>query len=335
MVNVYFGPQLEGPPGPPGPPGPKGDPGGPKGDKGDPGPPGEPGIKGDPGPQGDPGKRGEPGVKGDPGPSGKQGEQGPQGDRGPQGEKGSVGSKGDPGKQGEQGERGPQGGRGPQGSKGPTGDRGPRGETGKPGPPGVVELEDGYRFDGEYHDEASKGHTSGLVTVEGKTRLASYGTWSLDLESLSNERLTFDGMHLFKIPIYQPSSYDEQCCYIMQNDVFVRSILVTTATARSKSAGMCDVYICSGDLDPETYKQRCIIRMGVSQKAFRTVQAIPEGGLTLKAGTNLFVLWNYDEVHPTEYRPKIIKLHIESSMLSPPGHSDKIWPQMGAYVPSE
>ena len=112
-------------------------------------------------------------------------------------------------------------------------------------------------------------------------------------------------------------------------------ILLTTATARCKSAGMCDVYICSGDLlDPENYKERCIIQMGVSQKDFRTVQAIPEN-LVLKAGTPIFVLWQFDEVHSAEYRPKVVKLHLEGSMMRPPGYSDKIWPQMGTYVPRQ
>ena len=99
---------------------------------------------------------------------------------------------------------------GPQGNHGVKGDPGPQGEPRKQGPPGEIELQDGYQFDGEYFDEASEGHTSGLMTAERKTRLASYGTWSLDLESLSNERLTFDGMHLFKITLYNPSSADKQ-----------------------------------------------------------------------------------------------------------------------------
>ena len=74
--------------------------------------------------------------------------------------------------------------------------------------------------------------------------------------------------------------------------------------------------------------------MGVTQKDFRTVQAIPEY-FVLKAGTNLFVLWKFDTVHPAEYSPKVVKLHLEGSMLRPPGFSDKIWPQMGAYVSPE
>ena len=115
----------------------------------------------------------------------------------------------------------------------------------------------------------------------------------------------------------------------MHNHVFIRSILLTTATARSKSTRMCDVYICSGDLlDPENYKQRCIIQMGVTQKDFRTVQAIPEN-FVLKAGTNIFVLWKFDTVHPAEYRPKVVKLHLEGSMLRPPASATKFGRRWG------
>ena len=122
----------------------------------------------------------------------------------------------------------------------------------------------------------------------------------------------------------------------MPNSVFIRSILLTKATARSKSTSMCDVYICSGDLlDLENYRQRSIIRMGVTHKNDRTVQVIPDP-FYLKAGTIIFALWKFDEVHPPEYRPKLVKLQISGSLLTPPGYrNEKVWPQMGAYVSPE
>ena len=119
----------------------------------------------------------------------------------------------------------------------------------------------------------------------------------------------------------------------MPNDVYIRSILITTATARSKSKGMCDVYVCSGDLNAETYKQRGIMKKAYTNRETRTVQAKPESTLILKAGENIFFLWNFDEVHPIEFKPKLVKIRIEGSMLAPPGNSDQVWPQIGCYVP--
>ena len=119
----------------------------------------------------------------------------------------------------------------------------------------------------------------------------------------------------------------------MPNDVFIRSILITTATARSESGGMCAVYICSGNLNAETYKQRCIIQKAYSNRKDRTVQATPEEGFILKAGTKILFLWNFDEIHPSEFKPKLVKIRIDGSMLSPPGNSNKVWPQIGGDVP--
>jgi hypothetical protein len=96
---------------------------------------------------------------------------------------------------------------------------------------------------------------------------------------------------------------------------------------------MCDLYVCSGDLNAETYKQRCIIQKSYDHREDRTVQAIPEGSLIFKAGTNIFFLWKFDEVHPIEFKPKLVKIRIEGSMLAPPGNSNQVWPQIGCYVP--
>ena len=98
---------------------------------------------------------------------------------------------------------------------------------------------------------------------------------------------------------------------------------------------MCDVYVCLGDLNAETYKQWCIIRKAYTCREDRKVQAIPVGSLIFKAGTNIFFLWNFDEVHPIEFKPKLVKIRIDCSMLAPPGNSNKIWPAVSGYIPGK
>jgi hypothetical protein len=121
--------------------------------------------------------------------------------------------------------------------------------------------------------------------------------------------------------------------YLLTNDVFISSCLITTETAKGPG-GCCELYICSGQLD-HNYKKEFKIDKDASTASERTVQGIQGSAqrLLLKAGSMMFIGWKFNAVHPSDRKPKWVKVCLTGSILTPAGHRISKFPAVGGYIP--